>query len=244
MKKLFLAGICLVVFSGVLVGQNDSGKVKLSPSISISGGIGIPVSFGGASDFEPFALIGPSISISADILIKNSRFGIMGIFGYGSNGYDSSIAIGANQLTSISEGKYYEYKAMAGIFYSLPTKNISLDFRFLVGILYFITPGFTYTGESYSFSPNAPNYIGIWTVNEENTISFVMDVGASIKFQFTKKVFGTLSTDLIYSGLNGGYYTETKFTPIVSGNSYTAPYNYLYSSISLVTPSIGIGYKF
>lgn len=242
--KIFFILFCLIP-SLCFAGNKDSSRVKLSPCISINGGIGIPSSFNDFVPFNGYALIGPFANIYATFPVTQSHFGFAGMLDYGSNAIDMNTylreAQGVN-ATSISKGNYTVITSMVGIFETIPVNHTTIDFHFLVGILYFNIPRLVYNGVYYTYSHFYPNIEGTWVENGTSNLSFGIDLGVSIKSKLTKRFFWLLNADFEYSGLNGGFNITPQFTTANLTN-YT-PFEDIYSDLAIFNLSAGIGYKF
>jgi hypothetical protein len=236
--------------------QKDSTKVKYSPYISINAGIRFPsgIQYGQfSSSFDTYANVGPFMNIYATVPINNSCFGIAGMLGYSLNTYNTFTipnTYDASQVTSINAGNFGIFTAMPGIYVTIPGRSTSINFRLLGGLVYFKSPQVSYTGEFNNYAL-APGYgvteDGTWIIGGESTNSFAIDIGASLKVMFSKRIFGILNADFLYSGLHGGINTNTQFEGIYNGAQTTYSYENLYSfSYTYLTPldiTIGICYK-
>ncbi|HTA27845.1 MAG TPA: hypothetical protein VK809_08650 [Bacteroidia bacterium] len=246
MRKLFLAVVLLMVFSVGAFGQKDTNKIKFYPFISINSGIGMPLLQDNTNIYGTFALNGNVVNIYGIMPIKHSRFSIGGIIIYGSNKFDLyayAKDIGSTTITSIGAENYDEYIVLSGVSLSIPGEYISIDFRLLGGPLYFKTPEIDYSGEFYTASLTGSNEIGAWSVRQQSEVLFNIDIGSSIKFKLTKKLFGLLNADIIGTYPDNGYYMTTQFT-----SSINSSYNYVRqenntASLLLLNLTIGIGYR-
>ncbi len=258
MRKLFLAGICLMVFEGRGFGQRDSSKSKPSPSFSINAGIGLPPTFSlnilhfGAENnsYGYYALSGPSINMYLTIPLKNSHFGIAGMVVYGSNKFNLNYFNG--DFPTYSSGNYNVITLLPGIIYRIPFKVNSIDFHLLGGALYFRTPIISHSGY-FNNQALAPGYNvdmnGTWVANSINNISLCFDIGTSVKLMFSERFFVEFNADILYSGLDGGLTINSQFTGTyngtqVNGADYTYNGGFYYNEMSLFNLSIGVGYKF
>jgi hypothetical protein len=145
-------------------------------------------------------------------------------------------------------GNYGVNSCLLGPVFSIPFhhNNGAIVFRLLAGVLYFINPDLTYSGEQptpYGFSPNAAAFSdpGTWVVTNQNTLSFAMDLGAGIKYKLFKRFFGSLNFDIYNSNADGGN-TTTQLTNETTGVTTTSKVSNGLFGVSLYNITLGVGY--
>lgn len=225
----------------------DSAKIKPFASIAINIGAGLPsgISLGHSSlnSYAWYAKPGPCINLYGIIPIHHSWLGVAGLIGYQSNLYDTTGYSETGTYSTSILGSFNIYTAMAGLCASIFGKNADIEFRFLAGEIYFKAPEIVYSGALLNpLNLNGPGPApGTWEIMASSTSAFAYDIGASVKLPLGKKFLWIFNGDFLHSGLNGGLYQITQFTPFNGGPGSQSGFEYGYmSSFSL---TMGIGYK-
>ena len=245
MRKLLLAGICLVLFSGLGFGQRDSNKVvskhKQKPSllISIDGGIGLPSGKfynQGLTTYDykqggGFATTGRNMDLFIGIskIFKNVPHFGLGLLG-GENSNDFNIDEYNNYLHQeyhyltgyafvVSATNYQALRALTGLYFSYPSSVFSWYFRLMRGMLYLETPEVIV---SITQTYPTPDFITKMPSNNVNDLAFNLGAGCSLQ---------------VFDGFNillniDFFHSNPSFE-----NNYTFP-------ISEFNAYLGVGYMF
>jgi hypothetical protein len=254
--KIFLVLLTFFLIpSFSFAGDKDSSKTKRYASININGGFGIPFK-SSEGMFESYGQNGSSINLNTTIPIKHSNLGITAMIGYGSNPFAVGNYID-NEIRTTEFSSYNEnlteYTAMAGISLTIPYHRFLFDFRLLGGAVYFKVPGNEYSSSTYQVLPVMPTeilyYITNVTVNQNSNTSPSLEVGISVKFRATKRIFVSLNFNYFYahpnidditivqSGTNWG--PSLNYFPLTIN---TANYNNTFKDIQLINLTFGLDF--
>lgn len=249
--EILLGFILIPLLSLKTVGQTDSLVHKNCASIQVAAGVGIPFTPPAYpyTNYFSFSSNGYNINLSGCIPIKHSSIGIEAIISSGGNKIYTASYGWCQSFSASNGGDYGVNSFLLGPVFSIPFHHNkgAVFFRLLGGILYFINPDLTYSGEqptSYGFSGNAPAFSdpGTWVVTNQNTLSFAMDLGAGIKYNLFKRIFGSLNFDTYNSNADGGN-TTTQLTNETTGVTTTSKVSNGLFGVSLYNITIGVGYR-
>jgi hypothetical protein len=225
MRKIFLAGFILIIFSSTSFGQKDSDNIL----ISVNGGTGIPE---GNFKYEKYAYSGTALSMSATLTSQENHFELSALIDYNSNNFDLNgflnspdKGMASNGGLAISNGNYDEVWGLLGFSRSFPLvkRKVSLNFMFLFGISYAIYPHMDYYSIPNSiYGPN--QQVTEVNINPVGAFAIPLGVGVNERISIYKEFFLVLGVNYL--------------------TTYASWKNVDQTSISLLNLTAGLGYKF
>jgi hypothetical protein len=238
--------VCIIVSISFFkaIGQIDSTEVGLilkpSVTIQLSGGFGLPIGKG-YSNSAPEIYSGKSgylVDLSLSYPIMKSRWGIMIMPCYEINGFDAStFPTGENPVSS---GNYVEFNLMGGTYYSLHVQNNLIDFKFLIGPLFFKYPDVIYT----EYNMGNPLGLGSYniTLNESqgNALLLSFDIGIGFRHLITQKLILLVNLDFCQS--KGVMTQNVQYTNNYNGQE-SNEVNEGSINIGLLIITFGLGYR-
>lgn len=239
-KKTMPLALCsalLLLFVSNVKAQDENNPKGY---IALNGGVGLPI---GDYNQSGFAVTGYNIHLSTAIPLFHSKFGIASKFDYGSNSYDGGSLLATivknDKFTYVAQSGNYTYTTLlAGIFYTIPLKKISFDFRVMGGMM---SMNFPSIAVGATDSSNTTVAVG---KGDGSGSAFAYNVGLGMRYSITPKL--CLMVNFDYLGSSISYDAKLGALVIDSNGQYaisTTNSNFS-QSVSLLNATAGIGWQF
>jgi hypothetical protein len=191
-----------------------------------------------------YALNGSAISLTGDIPIHHSHYGISFMFGSFNNSFDIDYYVNSLQLQDqsktyypVSTGYYSATALMPGVFACFPIGRFSFDVRGLAGLLVGYFPAISYAAIGYNAALQESGN-NSWNISSSQSAAVGYDVGAGLRYKLSR-ISILANCDFLYS-MPKVYATEQYTDPENNIHSGTLDYK---TDVTLMLYTIGVAYN-
>ncbi len=233
--------------------QRQKEEIASTPRgyIAVNSGFGAPVgnfavNFG--TSYGNYALPGQIQSLTAFVPVNHTNVGVAVMIGVHDNAYDVNSFVNNIQLTEANANKIYladgssdyqETSILAGVFYTIPVKRFSFDFRLMGGLLVCRLPEVQY--EAYiPQTATAAEQDFLWNSQPSSSQAFAIDLSAGVRYSLRRRLCLMGNIDFMHANVHyASYqqYVDPNGNLIISPMTGNTP-------ISLVNISVGLGFEF